>query len=289
VTVFGDAVAPHGGSIGLGNLIRLVEPLGLSERLTRTAMRRLTYDDWFQVKAMGRRSSYRLTEIGRLRLERGEQRIYAARAPVRDGRWCVVLLPLQTVSSRDREAARAQLEWQGFGTVAPNVLIHAGSYPGDTLRPLLEELGLSDGAVVLSAQEPPDLAGVADRAERSLRPLVQSAWDLRALAAGYRTFLRRFRPLLRILEAQSTDDPEACLHARVLLVEQYRRVLLRDPELPVELLPTGWPGEDARGLAAELYPQLWTLSQSYLCASAQSDGRPMPEAEPHYFRRFRAL
>jgi phenylacetic acid degradation operon negative regulatory protein len=42
VTVWGDAIAPHGAGIWLGSLIQLVAPLGLNERLVRTSVLRLT-------------------------------------------------------------------------------------------------------------------------------------------------------------------------------------------------------------------------------------------------------
>ncbi|MCA1843679.1 MAG: phenylacetic acid degradation operon negative regulatory protein PaaX, partial [Actinobacteria bacterium] len=38
VTVFGDSVVPHGGEVWIGSLTRLVEPLGVSERLVRTSL-----------------------------------------------------------------------------------------------------------------------------------------------------------------------------------------------------------------------------------------------------------
>ena len=37
VTVFGDALVPHGGTVWLGSLIALMAPFGLNERLVRTA------------------------------------------------------------------------------------------------------------------------------------------------------------------------------------------------------------------------------------------------------------
>ena len=46
ITVFGDAILPRGGSIWLGSLIKLVQPLGLSERLVRTSVFRLAQDGW---------------------------------------------------------------------------------------------------------------------------------------------------------------------------------------------------------------------------------------------------
>jgi phenylacetic acid degradation operon negative regulatory protein len=61
VTVFGDGVLPRGGGIWLGSLIGLLAPLGLNERLVRTAVFRLAQDDWLEAVAQGRRADYRLT------------------------------------------------------------------------------------------------------------------------------------------------------------------------------------------------------------------------------------
>ena len=44
ITVYGDAVEPHGGTVWLGSLIRLLEPMGISERLMRPTIFRLSRD-----------------------------------------------------------------------------------------------------------------------------------------------------------------------------------------------------------------------------------------------------
>src|SRR3954467_12131845 len=69
VTVWGDALAPHGGEVWLAGLIRLLEPLGINERLTRTSIFRLARDGWLIAEARGRQSRYRLTPEGRSRFE----------------------------------------------------------------------------------------------------------------------------------------------------------------------------------------------------------------------------
>jgi hypothetical protein len=46
VTAFGDAIAPRGGVLWLGSLIQLLAPLGINERLVRTAAFRLVKEDW---------------------------------------------------------------------------------------------------------------------------------------------------------------------------------------------------------------------------------------------------
>src|SRR3982750_4131842 len=67
VTVWGDALAPHGGQVWLAGLIRLLAPLGLNDRLVRTSVFRLARDGWLAGETQGRRSRYRLTDSGRAR------------------------------------------------------------------------------------------------------------------------------------------------------------------------------------------------------------------------------
>src|SRR5262249_284972 len=46
ITVLGDSIAPRGGVVTLGSLIRLAEPFGVPQRLVRTSVGRLAKDGW---------------------------------------------------------------------------------------------------------------------------------------------------------------------------------------------------------------------------------------------------
>jgi phenylacetic acid degradation operon negative regulatory protein len=60
---------------------------------------------------------------------------------------------------------------------------------------------------------------------------------------------------------------------RMLLIHDYRRLLLRDPELPDALLPKDWSGRQARALCKELYIQIEAASERYLDKTLQlADG-----------------
>ena len=48
ITVYGDAIAPRGGTTWLGSLIALLEPFGLNPRLVRTSVFRLAKDVWLR-------------------------------------------------------------------------------------------------------------------------------------------------------------------------------------------------------------------------------------------------
>src|SRR5258708_6864968 len=76
VTVWGDALAPHGGMVWLAGLIRLMAPFGINERLVRTSVFRLAQDGWLAAATHGRMSRYRLTRDGKRRFDDAYRRIY---------------------------------------------------------------------------------------------------------------------------------------------------------------------------------------------------------------------
>jgi phenylacetic acid degradation operon negative regulatory protein len=67
---------------------------------------------------------------------------------------------------------------------------------------------------------------------------------------------------------------------------EFRRVRLRDPALPDELLPKNWVGGRAWTLARDLYEALLDASDAYLRAIAESDTGRMPAPPIAYYDRF---
>src|SRR5450759_759616 len=93
ITIYGDMIAPHGGTVWLGGLIRLVEPLGLNPRTVRTSVFRLSREKWLVSEQIGRRSYYSLTAMGRRRFEHDFHRIYEDARVAWEGDWQIVMTP----------------------------------------------------------------------------------------------------------------------------------------------------------------------------------------------------
>lgn len=274
-TVVGDVVLPRGGRIWLGSLIGLLQPLGLSDRLVRTSVFRLAKDEWLFTEALGRRADYVLTPVGQRRFEEASRQIYALRTPHWDRRWRLVLA-LGELGPRHRDALRRALFWQGFGTVGADCFVHPGA-DLDTVFDTLQAEGLGELLPqlmpLLSEDVPMQQSGTAVA-------LVRRAWNLDALAKAYDDFERAYRPLHAELQRSCCDasSDEAAFLARILLIHDYRRLLLRDPELPDELLPAGWPGRRARELCAGLYRQLLAPSEAHLDRTMQHADGTVPSA-----------
>ena len=282
VTVFGDAVEPHGGAVWLGSLIALLEPFGLSERLVRTAVLRLAREQWLAATQIGRRSYYGFTASGRHRFEDAHRRIYAAEGGRWSGRWQVVHVGLDTLALPLRARLKAELLWQGFGPLAPNLLAHPSADPA-ALDRLLQDLGVADRVLVMQAES---VVGTAAPAHSAL---VRRAWNLDRLARAYRDFLARFRAVGEALEGRAVLDPPTAFLVRALLIHEFRRVLLRDPLLPKELLPDAWPGLAARRLARALYRSTSEPAERHLMALLETAAGRLPPAAPYFYARFGGL
>jgi phenylacetic acid degradation operon negative regulatory protein len=282
VTVFGDAVEPHGGEVWLGSLIALLKPFGLSERLVRTAVLRLVREHWLAATQIGRRSYYRLSESGRHRFEDAHRRIYAAEGGRWSGRWHLVHVGLDTLALPSRARVKAELIWQGFGTLAPNLLAHP-STDGAALDRLLRDLGVAGDVLVMEAES---AAGTTASARAAL---VRRAWDLGGLARAYGDFLARFHAVAEALQGSTVLEPATAFLVRVLLIHEFRRVLLRDPLLPKELLPVGWPGLAARRLARALYRGTSEPAERHLMAVLETAEGRLPPAAPYFYARVGGL
>ena len=275
VSLFGDVVVPRGGRVWLGCLIRLLQPLGLSERLVRTTVFRLSREQWLRAEAVGRRSDYLLTSTGQRRCADAARQIYATHAPGWDRRWRL-LLALGLPAQKDRDALRRTLVWRGFGALAGGAcFVHPGADLSAAFDALVADgLGhlLPDLVPLLAADA--SLAGSASNAD-----LVARAWDLSELARSYADFVSLYTPALAQLRAdqQALGDDQSAFLMRLLLIHDYRRVLLRDPQLPEVLLPVDWSGEAARVLCRELYRRLLAPSERYLDqVILTADGRCPP-------------
>jgi phenylacetic acid degradation operon negative regulatory protein len=109
ITLYGDAIEPHGGTVWLGSLIKLLEPIGINERLIRTSIFRLTKEGWLTAEKVGRRSDYGLTTTGRRRFDQAFKRVYSATLPDWEGSWCLVIL--SQLSPSKRKDVREALAW----------------------------------------------------------------------------------------------------------------------------------------------------------------------------------
>jgi phenylacetic acid degradation operon negative regulatory protein len=272
ITIFGDAIAPRGGAVTLGSLIRLAATFGLTERLVRTSVARLARDGWLVARRAGRRSEYRLARTGAERFAAATRRIYGENPRGWNGEWTLLLL---SSSPRPPALVRRELKWLGFGQLTPALFAHPGCTPREARESLRNVRGAQQALLLQSTSG--DLA--ADR------ELAARGWDLDELARRYRRFLARFAPVEAALGA-APFPPQTAFLVRTLLIHEYRKIHLRDPLLPPALLPRDWVGASAYALCRRLYAQLFASAESYLSVAAHQLQRPLPAANSAAHARF---
>ena len=273
VTVFGDVVAPRGGSLWLGTLNDIMGAFGIGEGVVRTAMSRLAADGWVTRDRIGRNSYYRLTPKATALSEAAAARIY--RLPQRgwSGTWSLVV-PKEEPGTRlaDRRAA---LHRAGFAQLSPGLFIAPAGHdvPDEAVR------AFTFGARSSRAK--------TDDLEQD-REIARSAWKLDEIAGAYRAFCDHYAPAASALTPRQMDSDLAALALRLLLVHELRRIALRDPGLPLDLLGRDWAGLEARALAGKIWHACLKASERWLDGHASGLDGALPAPSPELLRRFKA-
>src|SRR5690606_28431234 len=279
MTLFGDAIRPHGGALWLGSLIRLLAPLRISDRLVRTSVFRLAEDGWLSGRREGRRSLYTLRESAERRFSRAYNRVYSPTYLAWSGYWTLVFASTGTLNPQTRSELRKELGWEGFSAISPTVFVHPNP-DHETLREILHAYDVQRDVFVTSMEQAQGMPG------RPLPELVTEYWPLEEIRQNYLSFTEHFNQLPEILDDLGKAlSPELAFVVRTLLIHEYRRALLHDPRLPIELLPTDWAGKVAYELCHDVYNATWHRAEEYIMeALLEEDAQAQPTADFFYAR-----
>lgn len=245
ITIFGDAVVPRGGAIPLQALQEIMGRLCIEAGALRTALSRLASEGWVQRERHGRLSHYSIDTQGLRSFDEATQRIYAPGPPEWDNRWTVAI-PLMGDDTAATELAAA-----GFvsfnGTWLRPETFGARPVPSGLERYLV--VGNQPGAVPEDAWR---------------------AWNLDGVADAVAELVDNMAPLAAALEKGAVPPPLEAIALRTLVIHEWRRIVLRAPSLPVDLLPPGWPALQGRGRLGAVYSRLVGPSEAWL------DGAGLP-------------
>lgn len=282
MTVFGDCIYHHGGIISLASLIQLMDVFGFNERSVRTAVFRLVQNGWLVSEKIGRTSYYRVTESSRQRFVQADAKIYNFNHVDWDQKWDLILL--SSLDLENKLVLKKELEWIGFATIASNVM----AYPGCDhlkLQNLLLNLNMTDQVVIFKAEA----LQLWQESYPTVKRMVEANWPIQELHSRYEKFIRDFREFLNLIE--NTDDLDAvqAFQLRILLIHQFRRILLKDPDLASELLPSNWLSLNARNLSSNLYQMVASAGEDFFMEVARTSEGSMPPIHPQFYKRFGGL
>src|SRR5918998_756533 len=240
LTFFGGYLLGRGVHVATSAVIDVLDRVGVSEHATRSTLSRMARRDLLRRVRRGRKAYLGLTWRSREVLHDGDMRIWRTGAVHDgwDGTWTLLSFSLPDSWQRQRHELRSRLLWAGFGPLQGGLWIAPSPV---------------DFAVIGAGLEA--AAHVKGFAARALPPtdvdaLVRDAWDLDAIAGRYQGFLDRWSDPRRRPEL-----PDA-LAAQLVLQTEWLQVIRRDPRLPAQHLPPGWPAEPAWRLFRALYAEL---------------------------------
>lgn len=124
---------------------------------------------------------------------------------------------------------------------------------------------------------------------KKLENLVQACWELDEVSERYQLFIANFQTVLKELKAATPISSEQAFVIRTLLVHEYRRAQLHDPQLPIELLPTNWAGKQAYELCQKLYRLLMIPSQEHILSTLRAEDENASDVGEDFYERFGGL
>jgi phenylacetic acid degradation operon negative regulatory protein len=264
VTVFGDAIVPRGGLLSIRALVDLMGGLGIEAGAVRTAMSRLVADGLF-VRRNGRRPHYALSAEAERTFAEAFRKVYAGERPEAGGGFRLIIAPAMAKKVLDGAAFAAA----GYRAMAPGVLIAPASAAA---------VPLPAGAYALQAQ--------AD--DPTVQRIAHDVLGLAETAGAYRRFVAEFSGPAGALAAGGAVTPAQAFALRMLAVHAFRRIVIRDPGLPEDLLPLDRPDRQAREIMATLYRAATVPAEAHLDAVTEADEEPLPALAMDLAHRFRS-
>jgi phenylacetic acid degradation operon negative regulatory protein len=250
--LFGDFLRYRGGEVRLRGLIALMGCFDVPEPTVRVVVARLRKEGWLQSSRDGRETVYALTDAAWSLLDEGRPRIFQRAAGPWDGQWHMVIYSVPETERALREQLRKKLAWLGLGPLSASVWLS----PHDRTVQVLDAFA-GEPAISLDVFSSRSAGIVSDR------DIAARSWDLVRLDRDYTEFIRCYGGRLAGYRSGEVRGRNALVE-RMYLIHDYRMFPFRDPDLPPELVPSGWSGRRAHELFLEAHGLLRGPAEAYV-------------------------
>jgi len=287
-TYFGDIVMPNDGFTWVETMFSAFEPLGINDRLVRTTLYRMREEGWVEATRAGRKSYYELSAEAKRQTYLAERLIYHSDLSEWDGAWTLIFLVVGNIDVEVKREFLQELNWIGFGAVTKGVWAHPSANT-ELVGELVNELGLEGKVICMRCENIQDAQLGLPIDDRQLARLCMPLGDV---AAKYEEFVAVYSGLLNLNgEFKHKGSHAEMLSLRLLMVDDFRRVILHDPHLPSDLLPENWAGHTAYQLIGSIYRQLYEATSLEYKRLQENAGVPAESIaggsrEPLYSQRF---
>lgn len=210
-----------------GSLIEVLGRVGVGEHTARSTLSRMSARGLLERHRSGKRVYFALTDQAVAVLQEGGRRLGRVVNREWDGAWTLLGFSLPESRRADRHLLRSRLAWAGFGPLQSGLWI--APHPVDVTE-LLAGLDVVDHVKAFRAHTLPPTV---------IDEMINDAWDLERIGAGYRAFLDRW----------AAAGPEAAngdpLSQLLLMSAEWLLLIRQDPRLPLRHLPPDWPAVPA--------------------------------------------
>ncbi len=247
LTILGEYVLPRGEAVWQETLVGALVTVGYTQHAARQALARSVRDGWLSTSRHGRRARVSLSPRTADLLASGASRIYSFGSPWDwDGRWLVLILRVPEARREVRHLLRTRLAWAGLGSMGGGVWLTPRVEREAELREVVLEAPAAEATSFLA-----ELGSMGTPSA-----VAAAAWDLDDVRQQYEAFISDFGAI-----RPSSD--EAFFRMQTLLVHAWRKFPFLDPDLPSELLPTGWPRRQAHELFTTRHSRWAGAARSY--------------------------
>jgi phenylacetic acid degradation operon negative regulatory protein len=260
---FGVTQLPLGQSLAGPVLIELLGQLGVAEPAARSLLLRMRKEGMLESERAGREALYRLAPAVTAAMTRIDGQLRGER-PAWGGSFSCVLyeVPERSRDYRDRLRRTAQL--LGYAILRPGLLV-----------------ATADRWAELAAMLPPQPSGsqllpatLTLSAADSQRAAAK-CWNLDSLAARYRHVLAQTQARLDEAE-RHPPSAGAAFGAFAAATLPVYETAADDPDLPAELLPADWPGQQLTSTLDRAFRVFLPVLGDYLTGLQTRAGRAHP-------------
>jgi phenylacetic acid degradation operon negative regulatory protein len=258
---FGAAAGAYDGQLPGGQLtgralIRLLTDLGLTESAARSLLLRMRREGWLDSQKDGRQARYSLAPVISVAQARIENQMRGRRPPWK-GAFSGILYEVPEAERAFRDRFRRTAQLLGYVTLRPGLMIATADHWPE-LGPLLPLQPA--GGQVLRVQ-----IALSDDDSRSIAARL---WHTDELAGRYRQVAAETRALT--VQASRSEPGAPAFRAFAAATLPVYQVTADDPDLPAELLPAGWPGDELTRALGHALRALFPLVRDYLITVASA-------------------
>lgn len=228
-------------------LVALLGELDIPSGAARSSISRLKGKEILQHASDSDGPKYALSPTVRAQQQWNVQRVFAPERSNTGDPWAMVIFSVPEPNRQDRYTLKRELVDLGFGFVASGVAIAPHSSLAEALF-RLEQYELLDYITYFTAE-------YGDATD--LPAKVRQWWDLPSIETKYGEFIDEYSPLLDKIGAHSSSDaseltPAEALGIYVPLYTRWKLFPYLDPNIPLRLLPVGWPAPRAKFIFLQL-------------------------------------